>query len=204
MAFVLFQVPLYAQSQNESDSSSSQNSEISASDLERSIKLSSSAKSNLQNDGESAALTRANSSSGIGIFFRMVVALVIIVVLIYLVFYFVKKKSNVITNDDDYLRRVAALNVAPGKSVQVVTLIDKAYLIGVTEDSISLLGEVNDDELIKAMNLNADKKANVKKPATFTEVLDMFLVKTGKQKSVFADTEQNVQFESESESEDRS
>ena len=37
------------------------------------------------------------------------------------------------------------------------------------------------------MNLTADKKNNTKKPTSFSDVLDMFLVKKGGQKNVFSD-----------------
>ena len=131
--------------------------------------------------------------STIGMFIRMIIVLIIVVGLIYGVLWFNKKKTNVIKTDDEYLRRAAYINIAPGKSVEVITLIDKAYLIGVTEDNITMLGEIHDDELIKAMNLSADKKNNTKKPATFADVLDMFLVKKGSQKNVFSDTEQQVE-----------
>ena len=94
----------------------------------------------------------------------MVIVLIVVVLLIYAFFWFVKRKTNNnLKTDDDYLRRVAYLNIAPGKTVEVITLIDKAYLIGVTEDNISLLGEIDDKELITAMNLNSDKKSNIKK-----------------------------------------
>lgn len=131
--------------------------------------------------------------STIGMFIRMIIVLIIVVGLIYGVLWFIKKKTNVIKTDDEYLRRAAYINIAPGKSIEVITLIDKAYLIGVTEDNITMLGEIHDDELIKAMNLSADKKNNTKKPATFADVLDMFLVKKGSQKNVFSDTEQQVE-----------
>lgn len=131
--------------------------------------------------------------STIGMFIRMIIVLIIVVGLIYGVLWFIKKKTNVIKTDDEYLRRAAYINIAPSKSVEVITLIDKAYLIGVTEDNITMLGEIHDDELIKAMNLSADKKNNTKKPATFADVLDMFLVKKGSQKNVFSDTEQQVE-----------
>ena len=130
--------------------------------------------------------------STIGMFVRMIVVLIIVVGLIYGVLWFIKKKTNVVKTDDEYLRRAAYINIAPGKTVEVITLIDKAYLIGVTEDNITMLGEIHDDELIKAMNLSADKKNNTKKPTTFADVLDMFLVKKGSQKNVFSDTEQQV------------
>lgn len=131
--------------------------------------------------------------STVGMFVRMIVVLIIVVGLIYGVLWFIKKKTNVVKTDDEYLRRAAYINIAPGKSVEVITLIDKAFLIGVTEDNITLLGEIHDDELIKAMNLSADKKNNTKKPATFSDVLDMFLVKKGGQKNVFSEEENQVE-----------
>ena len=131
--------------------------------------------------------------STIGMFIRMIIVLIIVVGLIYGVLWFIKKKTNVIKTDDEYLRRAAYINIAPGKSIEVITLIDKAYLIGVTEDNITMLGEIHADELIKAMNLSAHKKNNTKKPATFADVLDMFLVKKGSQKNVFSETEQQVE-----------
>lgn len=140
----------------------------------------------------SEGTTTYKGPSTAGTFIRMIIALIIVIGLIYGVLWFIRKKTDVVKTDDDYLRRAAYINIAPRKSVEVITLIDKAYLIGVTEDNITLLGEINDKELISAMNISADKKANTKKPATFSEVLDMFLVKKGGQKSVFSDTEQKV------------
>lgn len=126
-------------------------------------------------------------------FVRMIVALITVIALIYGVLWFVKKKTNVVKTDDEYLRRAAYINIAPGKTIEVITLIDKAYLIGVTEDSITMLGEIDDDELIKAMNLTADKKTNIKKATSFSEVLDMFLIKGNKQKNIFSDSEKKVE-----------
>ena len=133
-------------------------------------------------------------ASTIGVFVRMIIVLIVVVLLIYAFFWFVKRKTNNnLKTDDDYLRRVAYLNIAPGKTVEVITLIDKAYLIGVTEDNINLLGEIDDKELITAMNLNSDKKANIKKPATLNEVLELFLQKGSKKKSVFSQEESKVE-----------
>lgn len=132
-------------------------------------------------------------TSTVGTFVRMIVVLIIVIGLIYGVLWFIKKKTNVVKTEDDYLRRAAYINIAPSKSIEVITLIDKAYLIGVTEDNITLLGEIDDKELVQAMNINADKKANTKKPANFSEVLDMFLIKGNKNKNIFSETEQKVE-----------
>ena len=42
------------------------------------------------------------------------------------------------------------------------------------------------------MNINSDKKVNTKKPATFNEVLDLFIQKGNKKKSVFSQEESKV------------
>ena len=143
-------------------------------------------------NGTGAGTTNYKGPSTVGMFVRMIIVLIIVIGLIYGVLWFIKKKTNVVKTDDEYLRRAAYINIAPGKTVEVITLIDKAYLIGVTEDNITMLGEIKDEELIKAMNLTADKNANTKKPVSFADVLDMFLVKKGGQKNVFSDTEKQV------------
>lgn len=145
---------------------------------------------NTTESGNNASTYKGPST--VGMFVRMIVVLVIVIGLIYGVLWFIKKKTNVVKTDDDYLRRAAYINIAPGKTIEVITLIDKAYLIGVTEDNITMLDEIDDKELISAMNISADKKNNTKKPATFADVLDMFLVKKGGSKNVFSETEQQV------------
>ena len=174
---------LYSQSQNQTQTQNSNEQSISLS--EDSIILDDPA--NTSEDSN-----KYKGISTIGVFVRMIVVLVIVVVLIYGVLWFIKKKSNVVKTDDDYLRRATYINIAPGKTIEVITLIDKAYLIGVTEDNITMLGEIEDKELIQAMNLNADKKANIKKPVNFSQVLDMFLVKGNKQKNVFSEEEEKI------------
>jgi len=136
--------------------------------------------------------TTYKGTSTAGTFIRMIFALIIVVALIYGVLWFVRKKTNNVKNDDEYLRRAAWINISPSKTIEVITLIDKAYLIGVTEDNITLLGEIEDKELIEAMNINADKKANTAKPINFTQVLDSFLIKGNKNKNVFSDQENKV------------
>lgn len=140
--------------------------------------------------------------SSVGSFIRMIVSLLFIIGLIVGIFWFLRRKSNVVKNEDDYLRRAAYINIAPTKTIEVITLIDKAYLIGVTEDNITLLGEIEDKELIQAMNLNADKKAKISKPLNFTQVLDTFLIK-GKNKNFFS-TESSTEISNDTSTENSS
>lgn len=110
------------------------------------------------------------------VFFKMIFALIVVAVCIYLVMNFMRKKMGGGEQDDDtFLRKVAQVSLAPGKTVQIVTLLEKAYLIGVTDNSIDLLGEINDKELVDAMNLNADRNQNSSRPRNFGDLLSMFL-----------------------------
>lgn len=175
--------------QNSADSSneSSQNTEISA--LEQKINSSFNAESS--SSASNQVTLTAKPVSSVGMFIRMIFVLIIVIGLIYGVLWFIKNKTNVVKTDDDFLRRVAYIDIAPGKSVEVITLIDRAYLIGVTEGSINLLGEISDKELINAMNLNADKKQNTKHPLNFNDVLNLFMAK-GKTQNVFSETEHKM------------
>lgn len=134
--------------------------------------------------------TSSSSSSGIGVFIRMIVALIIVVALIYGIFWFIKHKTNAVKSDDKFLRNVSHIDLAPGKSIAVVTLIDKAYLLGVSDSGVNLISEIDDEELIQAMNLQADKEQNTKKPINFAEVLEMFTAKgKKKEKNAFSESE---------------
>lgn len=133
---------------------------------------------------------RRNTSTG-WLFFRMIIVLILVCAAIYFIFWLLKKKNKVGITENEYLRRAAFINIAPNKTIEVITLIDKAYLIGVTESNISLIGEITDKELIQSMNLTADKKQNVKNPVNFAEVLDMFTRKS-KNSNAFSSAENNL------------
>ena len=147
---------------------------------------------------QGAAQNAQNSGNGIWLFLRMVLVLAFVIALIYGVLWFIKNKTNVVKTEDEFLRRAAYINIAPGKSVEVITLVDRAYVIGVTEDGITLLGEIDSKsdeqtaQMINAMNLHADQTQSTKKPLNFNDVMDMFLAKKGKAKNVFSDTENQV------------
>lgn len=189
--FVLFfslTVNLFAQTNESVNNSSTSSSEQTVSESsvisEDSIILS--------DDNSDSSQVTPKGSSTLKLFLRMIIVLIIVVGLIYFILWFIKRKTNIVKTDDDYLRRAAYINIAPGKSVEVITLIDKGYLIGVTEDNITLLGEIDDKELISAMNLTADKKSNTTKPSNFSQVLDMFLLKGNKRQNIFADSESKI------------
>ena len=125
---------------------------------------------------------------------RMIVVLVLVVAALYGLMWFFKKKNNPSQSDDDFLRRVSSLTLSPGKSVEIVTLVDRGFILGVTDSNINLIAEITDKEMISALNLNFDKKQNTKKPMNFSDVLDMFMPgNTRNRSNIYSNTEQAVE-----------
>lgn len=177
----------FAQDSSQNSSSGSQNqTEISQSQNQND----SSSNQNNQNQtpywSVSSTENQVSSPSTFGLFLRMVISLLIVIGLVYLVVKIFRKNSGIADSDDSFLRRVAVLSIGSGKSVQIVTLLENAYLIGVTDNSINLISEIKDKELVDSLNLLADKNQNTSKPKSFSEVLDIFLKGT-KNKNAFSD-----------------
>lgn len=91
---------------------------------------------------------------------RLLVSLVIVCILAYVVLKFLKKSSLSFSSDSPYLKSVASINIAQGKSIHVITLGEKAYIVGVTDSSINMIGEVEDKTLVDTMNLDAERRSS--------------------------------------------
>ena len=105
----------------------------------------------------------------------MILVLIVVIVILYAIFFFLKRTSKLSNSDDPFLRRVSKISLEPGKSVQIVTLVDHAYMLGVSDNSVNLITEITDKELIDSMNLYSDKNQNIQKPRSFADVLDLFM-----------------------------
>ena len=128
-----------------------------------------------------------------GMIIKMIVVLALVIAALYGIMLFFKKRNNNVQSDDDFMRRVSSLTFSPGKSVEIVTLVDRCFMLGVTESNINLIAEITDKEMISALNLNFDKKQNTKKPMNFNDVLEMFMPNAGKnKKSIYSNTEEAV------------
>ena len=107
--------------------------------------------------------------STIGPFVNMILVLIAVIACVYGIVWLLKKSMRPGAENDPYLKKTASITLSPGKTVQVVTLQDKAYLLGVSDSSITLISEIEDKELIDAMNLNTP--VGGKKPANFAALL---------------------------------
>lgn len=115
---------------------------------------------------------RASRSSTFSLLLQLIISLAAVCALIYGVLYFIRRSKQFSAADDPFLKNVANLPLAPNKTLYIVTLIDKAYLIGASDASLSLIAEITDKELIDAMNLHAAQTAGPKQ--SFSSLLHTF------------------------------
>mgnify|MGYP002624693542 CR=1 FL=1 len=174
----LFQNSIYPQ--NSSDVQSGQVSENSSGSF-----LSSSEKNtdsewnwNSQNVTQNQTAT-----SSFVLFIKMVFALLVVLVLVYFVLRILRHGSKIAKSDDPFLRHVSHLQLASNRSVDVVTLLDHAYLLGISDNSVNLIGQVEDKELVNSMNLYADKNDNTKRPRSFSDILSIFMPNMNQEKN---------------------
>ena len=133
-----------------------------------------------QDAPENGATTIAEGSSyGVWFFVRTILVLLLVLALIWGFFMFLKKISGTTTSSDPYLKKVASLTLSSGKFVHVITLNSRAYLVGVADNSVNLIAEIDDKELVDAMNLNAPQGADDKRPMDFSSILGKFVNTNG-------------------------
>ena len=143
--------------------------------------------------GESGTGSAYKAPSTAGMIIKMLVVLALVIAGLYAILRFIKKKNNNVQSEDDFMRRVSSLSFAPGKSVEIVTLVDRCFMLGVTDSNINLIAEITDKEMISAMNLNFDKKQNTKKPMNFNDVLEMFMPGNSRNRqNIYSNTERAV------------
>ncbi len=106
-------------------------------------------------------------------FIRLIFVLILVIACIYAIVWLLRKSGNPKFAPDPYLKKVASLNLGPGKSVYIVSTPTQAFMVGVTDNSVNKIGEITDKDLIDMMNINVEKQP-VDKPKDFASILSKF------------------------------
>lgn len=112
-------------------------------------------------------------TSTVWLFVRMVLVLGLVIAAIYGIVFVLKKGFLPREVDNPYLKKAASLRLGPDKTVHVITMPDKAWVVGVSDAGINLIGEITDKDLVDQMILEADK-APTQKPKDFASILSAF------------------------------
>lgn len=108
-----------------------------------------------------------------GTLVRFILVLVFLIAGVYIAIHLIKKSKVNTSIVDPYIKNPASYSFSPSKSVQLITIGNRAFLLGLSEQSISLLTEIDDRELIDTILFEADKKPAVQ--TSFTNILHSFL-----------------------------
>ncbi len=136
--------------------------------------------------GPDGTAGETSSPSTVWMFVRMIVVLALVIACIYGLVYLLRRSSQKGQVSGPYIKKAASLTLAPGKSVHVITVGSQGFLVGVADSSVTLISEIRDQELIDAMNLDAEKVPQAK-ARDFASLLGSFLPGNGGRGSQMSD-----------------
>jgi flagellar protein FliO/FliZ len=99
----------------------------------------------------------ANPSSAMAIF-RMILVLALVAVVIYLVVFFLRRLTKPQAEQNPHLKILASTYLGSGRSVHVISVGTKAWLIGSGEGGINHIADLNEQEAVDAMLLDSSAK----------------------------------------------
>ncbi len=91
------------------------------------------------------------------IILRMLLVLALAAAAVYGVVYFVKKLSRPKRAQDPYLKILSSVSIGTNRSVHIISVGERAWLVGSADNSVSLISEIDDKETIDAMLLDSSK-----------------------------------------------
>lgn len=86
---------------------------------------------------------------------RMILVLALVLGLIYGLYWLLKKAGRPRIVADSHLKILASTSLSTGKSLHIVSLGDRAWLLGASDSSISMIAEIDDKEIIDTLELDA-------------------------------------------------
>jgi flagellar protein FliO/FliZ len=108
--------------------------------------------------GDEVAALSGGSTASVFTLLRMLLVLAVVAVAIYGVVVFMKRISRPPQQRNPYLKVLARVPLGAGTVAVVVSVGSKAWLVGAGDNSVSLLSEITDQELIDTMLLDESQK----------------------------------------------
>lgn len=125
-------------------------------------------------DDEPAPGDAGTTGSVLPYIVRMILVLGLILALIYGLYAVLKRSARPRLMEDQHLRVLASSQLAPGRSLHVAQLGNRAWLLGSTDSAVSLIAELDDRELIDTLELKAQTSPAAPRRA-FADLLAQWL-----------------------------
>ena len=125
-------------------------------------------------DGEDAGAQPGSINSfGVWDFVRMVIVLGIVIAIIYVVFYLLKRASGGRFENSPMIRVLGSHGLPGNKALHLVEVGRQVFLIGVGDDSITLVSEISDQESLDELRLKAST-TTTERGGNFADMLSGF------------------------------
>jgi flagellar protein FliO/FliZ len=108
--------------------------------------------------GEALPSNPGESSASIMVMLRMVLVLALAALAIYGVVFFIKRLSRQPEAKNPHLKVLASTPLGAGAFVAVVSVGDKAWLVGGGDGGVSLIAEIDETEALESMLLDDARK----------------------------------------------
>jgi flagellar protein FliO/FliZ len=116
---------------------------------------------------EGGAAAGPAGTSSIGTVFRMVLSLALAAAAIYGVIFFIKRAGRRAETRDPFLKILASAHLGGNRYAHVVAVGAKAWLLGAAEGGVSLIGEIEDKDILNAMLLEDSRRSAEAPPGGF-------------------------------------
>ncbi len=133
------------------------------------------------NDPETNGNQQPAGGSGVFLILRMLLVLVLAAAAIYGLVYFVKKLSQPRKAQDPYLKVLSSVSLGPNRSVHVISVGERAWLVGSADNAVSLISEIDDKETVDAMLLDSSRTSAEGGMGKFIDFKTMFSRLSGNQ-----------------------
>jgi len=112
-----------------------------------------------EDNGENASPSRAAAGPSIWTFVRMVLVLALAAAAVYGIVFFIKRSSRKKDAEDPFLKVLANTHLGFNRYAHIVSVGDKAWLVGSSDGGVNLIGEIDDRDVINAMLLEDSTKS---------------------------------------------
>jgi flagellar biosynthetic protein FliP len=102
---------------------------------------------------------------------RMILVLTLAAAAVYGIVFFLKRISKIPEQRDSYLKVLAGVHLGYNRFIHVVSVGDRAWVVGASEGGVSLISEIVDKETIDAILLDISRK---KSEMGTTKFIDLF------------------------------
>ncbi|MDR0602087.1 MAG: flagellar biosynthetic protein FliO [Treponema sp.] len=94
-----------------------------------------------------------------GLIVRMILVLIVIALAVYGVIFFMKKASRPSLQTDPNLKILSTAGLGAGRFVHVISVGEKAWLVGSADSGVNLISEITDENAISAMMLEQGRRS---------------------------------------------